>query len=65
VESLRAVSEALRREVRNEVTFKLVRTRVFLRTGVDLGEVRREQDCDPAMVTKVLAALRDCGHRLD
>jgi len=65
VENLRAVGEALRRKVGTDVAFKLVRTRVFLRTGVDLGEVRKEQDSDPALVAKVLTALRDCGHRLD
>jgi ribosomal protein L31E len=65
VESLRTVGEALRRKVRTEVTFKLVRTRVFLRTGVDLNEVRLDQDLDQALVAKVLTALRDCGHRLD
>ena len=64
VETLSAIGAALRRKVRSDVSFKLVRTRVFIRTGIDLDAVDRRQDSDPAAVTKVLDALRECGHAL-
>jgi hypothetical protein len=64
MESLQAVGEALRTKLKTDVCFKLVRTRVFLRTGIDLDDIRREQDRDASLVTKVLGALSECGHRL-
>ncbi len=63
-ESLSAIGAALRRRTKTDVAFKLVRTRVFLRTGIDLGAVERGQEGDPASVAKVLAALSECGHRV-
>jgi hypothetical protein len=64
VQSLHEVGDALRKKLKTEISFKLVRTRVFLRTGIDLGEVSREQDGDRALVSKVLLALSECGHNL-
>jgi hypothetical protein len=43
---------------------KLVTTRVFLRTGVNLKQIRPEQNDNVAVVTKVIGALAAVGHSL-
>ena len=58
------VQRALRSRVGNDDALKLVTTRVFLRTGVNLRQVRPEQNADAALVTRVLGALVAFGHPL-
>jgi len=59
------VQRALRTRVGSDDAMKLVTTRVFLRTGVNLKQVRPEQNADAAVVTKVIGALADFGHSLN
>ena len=58
------VQRALRARVGSDDALKLVTTRVFLRTGVNLKQVRPDQNADAAMITKVIGALADFGHSL-
>lgn len=58
------VQRALRARVGSDDALKLVTTRVFLRTGVNLKQVRPDQNGDAAMITKVIGALADFGHSL-
>jgi hypothetical protein len=58
------VQRALRSRVGSDDALKLVTTRVFLRTGVNLRQVRPEQNADSALVSKVLGALVAFGHPL-
>ena len=58
------VQRALRTRVGNDDALKLVTTRVFLRTGVNLKQVRPDQNADAAVVTKVIGALAAFGHPL-
>ena len=62
LDSLQSIRDALRLRLKTDVTFKLVRTRVFLRTGLDLDSFLPAQNRDAAVVAKVLGALRECGH---
>ena len=57
--------EALKRELGpNSLALGPICTRVMLRTGVNIKEPRPDQVRDAALVTKVLGALADMGHRL-
>ena len=58
------VQRALRTRVGSDDALKLVTTRVFLRTGVNLKQVRPDQNADAAVVTKVIGALAAFGHPL-
>jgi hypothetical protein len=58
------VQRALRARVGTDDALKLVATRVFLRTGVNLKQVRPDQNDDAAVVTKVIGALASFGHPL-
>ena len=58
------VHRALRARVGSDDALKLVTTRVFLRTGVNLRQVRPEQNADTALVSKVIGALDAFGHSL-
>jgi|1185.fasta_scaffold411453_1 hypothetical protein len=58
------VQRALRARVGSDDAMKLVTTRVFLRTGVNLKQVRPEQNANAAVVTKVMGALAAVGHPL-
>ena len=58
------VQRALRARVGSDDALKLVTTRVFLRTGVNLRQVRPEQNGDDAIVAKVIGALAAFGHPL-
>jgi hypothetical protein len=58
------VQRALRTRVGSDDAMKLVTTRVFLRTGVNLKQIRPEQNDNVAMVTKVIGALAAVGHSL-
>lgn len=62
--NLTEVQSALRDKVGGEDALKLVHTRVFLRTGVNLKQVRPEQDADAGTVGKVLGALAALGYAL-
>lgn len=43
---------------------KLVNTRIFLRTGVNLMDIKPAQNADAGLVAKVVGALSDFGHPL-
>ena len=58
------VQRALRARVSSDDALKLLTTRVFLRTGVNLKAVRPEQNSDAAVVAKVVGALAAFGHAL-
>jgi hypothetical protein len=58
------VQRALRTRVGSDDAMKLVTTRVFLRTGVNLKQIRPEQNTNDAVVTKVIGALAAVGHSL-
>ena len=58
------VHRALRARVGSDDAMKLVTTRVFLRTGVNLKQFRPEQNANAAVVTKVIGALAAVGHSL-
>lgn len=58
------VQRALRARVGSDDAMKLVTTRVFLRTGVNLKQVRPDQNDNAAVVTKVMGALAAVGHSL-
>lgn len=58
------VHRALRTRVGSDDALKLVTTRVFLRTGVNLKQIRPDQNVNAAMVTKVIGALAAVGHSL-
>ena len=58
------VQRALRARVGSDDAMKLVTTRVFLRTGVNLKQVRPEQNADAAVISKVMGALAAFGHPL-
>jgi hypothetical protein len=64
LKSLDDVQRALRGRVSSDDALKLLTTRVFLRTGVNLKEVRPEQNTDAAVVAKVVGALAAFGHAL-
>jgi hypothetical protein len=64
LQTLDEVQRALRTRVGNDDAMKLVTTRVFLRTGVNLKQIRPEQNDNVAMVTKVIGALAAVGHSL-
>ena len=64
MQTLDDVQRALRARVGNDDALKLVTTRVFLRTGVNLKQVRPDQNADTAVITKVVGALAAFGHSL-
>lgn len=64
LQTLDDVQRALRERVGSDDAMKLVTTRVFLRTGVNLKQVKPEQNADVAVVTKVIGALAAFGHPL-
>jgi hypothetical protein len=64
LQTLDDVQRALRARVGSDDALKLVTTRVFLRTGVNLKQVRPDQNVDAAVITKVVGALAAFGHSL-
>lgn len=62
--TLQDVRRALHARTGAEEIPRLVNTRVFLRTGVNLSEIKPAQNADAALVAKVVGALRDFGHPL-
>ena len=64
VNSLEEVQQAFRVRVPNDVLRGLINTRIFLRTGVNLKAVEKEQNADLELVTTVLRALDEFGYNL-
>lgn len=62
MKSLDDVQRALRTRVSSDDALKLLTTRVFLRTGVNLKQVRPEQNTDSVVVARVIGALAAFGH---
>ena len=48
----------------HKLSFGPISTRVLLRTGVNLMEIRSDQDSDPECVRKAIDALADMGYEL-
>ena len=65
VRTLDDVQRALRERIGSDDAIKLVTTRVFLRTGVNLKQVKPEQNADATVVAKVVGALAAFGHSLN
>ncbi|MBV9775402.1 MAG: hypothetical protein JO040_15710 [Gemmatimonadetes bacterium] len=64
MQSLEEVRHALHARLGATDVPKLVNTRVFLRTGVNLSDIRGDQNADPALVARVVGALHDFGYPL-
>ncbi|MBI5544385.1 MAG: hypothetical protein HY901_10875 [Deltaproteobacteria bacterium] len=64
---LSQVKTALEQALRSAEPWKLsfLITRVALRTGINLSEIREEQERDSAAVSKVLETLKSMGYQLD
>ena len=62
MQTLEEVRRKLRTHLGAEEVPKLVNTRVFLRTGVNLTQPAPHQNADAALVTKVVTALREFGY---
>lgn len=62
--TLEQVGHALRSRLGADEIPKLINTRVFLRTGVNLMDVKSVHNTDSAMITKVVGTLRELGHPL-
>jgi hypothetical protein len=64
VESLDQIKKQLTVSLGNPGLFSLVNTRLILRTGVDLGDIRPENNRNPEAITKVLGVLTAMGYGL-
>jgi hypothetical protein len=64
VHTLEQIGQNLRAQLGTANIPKLLNTRIFLRTGVSLADVRPTQNADPSMIEKVAGALRDFGYTL-
>lgn len=64
MQTLDEVGRALRTRLGTDDIPKVVNTRVFLRTGVNLTEIKQTQNTNPALVTRVVGALADFGYSL-
>ena len=62
--TLSDVHRALNTKLGKEDIVRLVTTRVFLRTGVNLRQIRQEQDADQKVVASVISALDGMGYSL-
>jgi hypothetical protein len=61
VNDLNDLCAAVRKKLENESRFLAVNTRLVLRTGVSLREIKPAQQKDPAVIAKVTAALTAMG----
>lgn len=64
MQTLDEIRRALRARTGSEDVPKLLNTRVFLRTGVNLMDAKQARDRSPMMVAKVVGALNDFGYSL-
>jgi hypothetical protein len=64
VRTLSDVHRALSAKLGKEDIVRLVTTRVFLRTGVNLKQIRQEQNADQNVVASVIGALDGMGYSL-
>ena len=62
--NLNDVQRALRAQLPTDDMLKLVSTRVFLKTGVNLAMIKPEQNADPTAVMKVTTALAALGYAI-
>ena len=63
--TIAAIVETLTRRLEKDgLAFGPVSTRVALRTGVSLRNIRPDQMKDPALIQKVLEALSEMGFKL-
>lgn len=64
LDTLGDVRDTFRDLVPNDALRGLINTRVFLRTGVNLKEIRPDQSARPELVGSVLKALAELGYTL-
>jgi hypothetical protein len=64
VRTLSEVHRALNAKLGKEDVFRMVTTRVFLRTGVNLKQIRQDQDADQKAIASVITALDGMGYSL-
>jgi hypothetical protein len=62
--SLEQIRTALQSLIQDEAKFCLLNTRLILRTGVNLADIKASQASSPAYVAKVLGALDEMGYSL-
>lgn len=59
--SLGDIESALRRQLPLNAIFTSVNTRLILQTGINLKQIREDQNKSPAAIDKVVDALRRMG----
>jgi hypothetical protein len=64
VSSLEEVFVTLQRQLHNDLALRPLCTRVMLRTGVNLRELRPDQVADSALLGKVVSTLSEMGYPL-
>ena len=64
LDTLEQVKLTLTSTLSSPALFSLVNTRVMLRTGVDLGEIKPAENRNQAAVSKVLTVLSAMGYSL-
>lgn len=64
ITSLRETLQAVKAVIPNDVLRDIVITRIFVRTGVNLREIRPEQDRDPGIVEEVIKTFDEIGYPL-
>jgi hypothetical protein len=60
--SLGEIRKVLSAALANPAMFSLVNTRLILRTGVDLSDIKVADDRNPAAIAKVVTALKALGY---
>lgn len=61
IDSLDALSSALRTQLPLASNFNVVNTRLILQTGVNLKKIKPDQNQDPLLIRRVLDALDRMG----
>jgi hypothetical protein len=64
MQSLEEVKRSLSASLSSQALFSLINTRIILRTGVDLGEIKQAENRNPDSVAKVVTALSAMGYQL-
>jgi hypothetical protein len=59
--TLEQIRTRLTTTLKNPAMFSLINTRLILRTGVDLGEIKSADNLIPEKIEKVLSALQAMG----
>jgi hypothetical protein len=62
VKSLGEICSTLTLALGSPALFTLVNTRIVLKTGIDLSQIRDDEDTSPDSVSRVLSALESMGY---